>query len=194
MKNALKMLPLMLIGLLAIPQGAHAHWIGGYGLESGLTHPLLGLDHLLAMVAVGVISTQITPNKIWRLPALFLSFIMMGGLLAMNRVGIPFVETGIALSVLFLGVFIALDQRISGRWAAVCVALFALFHGQAHGIEMPMLAHPALYATGFVLSTALLHLVGVWIGRLFRTTEFTLATLRYAGLSMSFIGLTYLFL
>lgn len=93
-----------------------------------------------------------------------MTFVVIGALLAMGGMAMPIVETGIALSVLFLGVFIALSKNIPINLAVICVALFAIFHGHVHGYELPVIASPTLYATGFVLSTTLLHIIGVLIG------------------------------
>lgn len=192
MKAIKKLLPIFLISLFIIPQGAHAHLIGGIGLASGVTHPLFGLDHLLAMVAVGIVSTQIGDKAIWKVPATFVSFMLVGGLLAIIGVGMPMVETGIALSVLLLGALIALDKRIPEGGAMLCVAVFALFHGHAHGTEMPSIVHPTLYVIGFVLSTAVLHITGVLIGHYARKKNPALSALRYAGVGMSMAGFVFL--
>jgi len=193
MKHIIKITPLLLLALFASPEAAHAHLIGGNGLASGITHPLLGLDHLLAMIAVGIISMQIGGNAIWKVPATFVSFMVVGVLLAIGGLGMPIAETGIALSVLFLGISIAFAKNIPINWAMLCVALFAIFHGHAHGEELPVIASPALYATGFVLSTTLLHITGVLIGHYARKTRLTLGMLRYAGAGISMMGLLFLF-
>lgn len=188
MKTLKRILPILIMGLFALPQGAHAHLIGGNGLVSGVTHPLFGMDHLMAMVAVGIISTQIGSKTIWKVPATFVLFMVVGGLLAISGISLPMVEIGIALSVLLLGIFIAFAKNIPANLAILCVALFAIFHGHAHGTEMPAIAHPALYASGFIASTALLHITGVLIGHYARKTRFTLEVLRYAGVGMSMFG------
>lgn len=192
-KSSLKLLLFLVIILFIFPSPAHAHLIGGNGGSSGLTHPLLGLDHLLAMVAVGIISTQIGGQKgIWVVPSTFVSFMIAGGLMAILGIGLPFVETAIALSVLVLGIAIALSKKILLPWAIICVALFAIFHGHAHGEEIPAIANPALYTAGFVLSTTLLHISGVFIGQHARRTKFSLKMLRYSGVAISLAGLFFL--
>lgn len=193
MQKFKKLLPILAFSLLIAPRGAHAHLIGGSGFASGATHPLFGPDHLLAMVAVGVISTQISGKAIWKVPTAFVLSMIVGGFLAIFGIGMPMVEMGIALSVLLLGILIALDKRIPEGWAMLCVAIFALFHGHAHGTEMPLIAHPALYAGGFVLSTAALHTAGVLVGHYARKTNLTLVTLRYAGVGMAMMGFVFLF-
>lgn len=193
MKPNLKIFPLLLLALFGIPDAAHAHLISGNGLASGITHPLLGLDHLLAMVAVGIISTQIGGKAVWKVPVTFVSFMVIGGLLAIGGLTLPFSESGVALSILFFGIIIALAKKIPINWAVVSVALFAIFHGHTHGEEMPLIANPTLYATGFVLSTTVLHIMGVFMGRYSYKTPLTLKLLRSAGAAMSFAGFLFLF-
>jgi urease accessory protein len=192
MKKIAKFFYFLLIGLLILPQGAQAHLIGGNGLASGITHPLFGIDHLLAMIAVGIISTQIGGKAIWKVPATFIIFMVAGGIMAIKGLRVPFIETGIALSVLFFGTLIALSKKTAIRWTMACVAIFAVFHGYAHGTEMPTIAHPALYSVGFVLSTAVLHITGALIGHYAHKTKMTLTILRYAGAGMSMIGIGFL--
>lgn len=103
-------LPLV-VALFVLPSPAHAHLIGGYGISSGLTHPLFGLDHLLAMIAVGIISTQIGGKAIWQIPATFVLFMIVGGIFGISGLAVPFTEAGIAFSVLFLGAAIALPAK-----------------------------------------------------------------------------------
>jgi len=111
MRSSLNILPILLFALVSLPQVAHAHLIGGSGLASGLNHPLFGLDHLLTMIAAGIIVTQIGGKAVWKVPATFVSFMVMGGLLAITGFAMPIAETGIALSVLAFGVFIALYTK-----------------------------------------------------------------------------------
>lgn len=131
------------------------------GFVSGLTHPLLGLDHLLAMIAIGLWAAQQGGRALWAVPAAFVGAMLLGGGLALAGLSLPSVETGIAASVLVLGLLIATRRQ----WAVIAgmaiAAGFALFHGYAHGLEMPQAASPALYALGFVIATAFLHGVGI---------------------------------
>lgn len=178
--------------ILAVPLTVQAHLIGGAGLSSGLAHPLLGLDHLLAMLAVGVISAKIGGRAIIIVPTAFVSFMTLGGILAIAGIAFPAVETGIALSVLFFGAIIALSKSPSLKLAIVFVALFALFHGHAHGEEMPAIASPILYALGFVTSTAILHFSGALIGHYAKKTVFTANLLRFSGTLMAGTGMLFL--
>lgn len=134
------------------------------GLTAGLLHPVLGFDHLLAMVAVGLLSVQIGGRAVWTVPAAFVLVMAAGGLLGMQGVALPEVEGGIALSVFALGLVIAIGAAPPVWLAMVFVGFFALFHGHAHGAEIPRLADPAAYVGGFMLATAMLHLTGVGIG------------------------------
>ncbi|MFC1810396.1 HupE/UreJ family protein [Patescibacteria group bacterium] len=187
-----KLLFLFGLILLLIPQAALAHNIGGSGILSGITHPLLGLDHLLAMVAVGVISTQMGRKTIWKVPATFIVFMLIGGIIAILGLILPAVEIAIALSVLVLGVAIAFSKKIPGIWAMLFVALFAIFHGHAHGEEMPVIANAGLYAIGFISSTTLLHISGVLIGHYAKKTKLTIKLLQFAGAGVGTMGLIFL--
>ncbi len=172
---------------------AHAHGVQGGGLINGMMHPVFGVDHLLAMVAVGALSVQLGGRAIWAVPMAFVSVMLLGGLWGIK--GMPFfaVEQGIALSVLVLGVAIAFDKKIPIVLSMLCVGFFALFHGYAHGAEMPQLAQPALYALGFILATAFLHIVGIAIGEIAKSVRNGESLLRYAGAGVAGIGFAILF-
>ncbi|MFC1600081.1 HupE/UreJ family protein [Patescibacteria group bacterium] len=183
---------LALLALL-IPSTALAHNIGGSGALSGLTHPLFGLDHLLAMVAVGVISTVLGGKAVFKVPATFIGFMLIGGIIGMMGISLFGVEIAIALSVLLLGSAIALNKKIPNIWAMMFVAIFAIFHGHAHGAEMPLISNAALYAIGFISSTTILHITGVLIGHFAQKTQFTKGLLRFAGAGVGFMGFLFLF-
>lgn len=134
------------------------------GLISGFTHPILGWDHVIAMVAVGLWGAFLGKPAIWILPIVFPLVMAFGGALGVAGVPIPAVETGIALSGVVLGVLIALAVRAPLWIAAVIVGVFAIFHGHAHGTELPGAANPYAYAVGFVIGTGLLHLCGIALG------------------------------
>ena len=135
---------------------AWAHAVAG----SGLLHPLTGADHAVAMMAVGAWSAQMGGRAIWTVPSAFVLFMAVGGLLGFNLIDLPGVEVGIAASVLLLGLAIALRQRLPVLLAALAVAVFGVFHGYAHGYEMPVMADKWGYAGGFLFSTAMLHVAG----------------------------------
>ncbi|SUI91535.1 HupE/UreJ family protein [Shewanella morhuae] len=154
---------LLLLSLCGIaPVSAHEIHSGGF--MSGFNHPVLGFDHLLAMLSVGMLSTQLGGRAIWTVPLAFVVFMLFGGILGLYAVAVPFVEIGIALSVLLLGLAIAFDRQIPLLFAMTFVGVFAIFHGHAHGAEIPELASPVLYALGFLFGTAVIHLGGVMIG------------------------------
>lgn len=136
------------------------------GLLAGLTHPLTGLDHVLAMLAVGLWGAQLGAPAVWSLPIAFPLLMSVGAALGVLGVALPGVELGIALSALVLGVLVAGEVRPRLALAMTIVAGFALFHGHAHGTELPEGASGALYSVGFVVSTGALHGAGIALGLL----------------------------
>jgi urease accessory protein len=136
------------------------------GFKYGLIHPLTGFDHVLAMVAVGLWGAFLGAPLVYALPVVFPLLMVVGAVAGMLHVPLPPTELGIALSVLVLGLCIALAWRARSSIAVAIVALFALFHGHAHGIELPSATGPVGYAAGFVLATGLLHVAGISIGLL----------------------------
>ena len=161
---------LALFGLLAyvtILPVAEAHTFGsqGAGLIAGLTHPFVGLDHLLAMIAVGIWAGQLGGRAVWLIPLTFVSVMAAVATLASFGLLLPLMEPAIACSVLVLGLLIAGSVRLPTSVSALLVSLFAVFHGYAHGLELPQAASPILYGAGFVLATALLHGLGIGFAR-----------------------------
>jgi urease accessory protein len=157
---------LLAAALLAAPAFAHSGAGVAGGFAAGFMHPLSGLDHLLAMVAVGIWGAFLGRPLVWMLPVAFPLVMVVGGVLGIAGVPLPHVELGIAASVIVLGLAIAAAWR-APPWAAVAiVATFAIFHGHAHGTELPTAAAPEAYAAGFVISTGLLHVAGIGIGLL----------------------------
>ena len=157
---------LALFGLLAyvtILPVAEAHTFGsqGAGLMAGLTHPFVGLDHLLAMFAVGIWAGQLGGRAVWLIPLTFVSVMAAAATLASFGLLLPLMEPAIACSVLVLGLLIAGSVRLPTSVGVLLVSLFAVFHGYAHGLELPQAASPILYGAGFVLATALLHGLGI---------------------------------
>jgi len=136
------------------------------GFVHGFTHPVSGLDHVLAMVLVGVFAWQLGGRALWLVPTSFISVMAVGGALGVMGVLLPFVEAGIAFSVIILGAVVALGIRAPVAIAAGVVGLFAIFHGHAHGSEIPAAADGVAYAAGFVLATAALHVAGIALGYL----------------------------
>ena len=134
------------------------------GFIHGFGHPISGLDHILAMVMVGVFAWQLGGRALWLVPMTFLVIMSIGGALGIAGIGIPFVEIGIALSVVVLGAIVAFNVKAPIAAAMGLVGLFAIFHGHAHGAEIPEDAAGFVYATGFMIATALLHLAGITAG------------------------------
>ena len=157
------------VALLAFPSPLVAHEGGAAaGLLSGLLHPVSGLDHVLAMLAVGIWGAQMGPPAIWVLPVTFPMVMALGGMLSLVGVPVPGVEIGIGLSALLLGLMVALERRPDLRVAAVLVGFFAIFHGYAHGAELPEGQSGILYSIGFVVSTGTLHASGIGVGLIHR--------------------------
>jgi urease accessory protein len=177
--------------LLVLPGPVLAHEAGSLPLGSfigGLTHPVLGPDHFLAMVSVGILSAQIGGRAIWTVPATFVLVMALGGVLGMLEVPLSAVELGIAFSVLVLGIAIAADRRLPLALAMCAVGFFAVFHGYAHGAEMPTVAEPVRYAAGFMSGTAALHVLGVIIGDVPRHYAAGKLVLRLIGGGIAGIG------
>ena len=158
----MKLLPLLLL-LPATRVLAHE---GGAaeGLASGLLHPLSGPDHIVAMIAVGLWGAQLSAPAIWALPVAFPMVMALGGLAALLGVALPAVEIGIAVSAIVLGALVALQLRMPLAAALAVVAVFAVFHGHAHGAELFPGANAVAYSLGFVVATGLLHAVGIGLG------------------------------
>lgn len=157
------------LGALAIPgifSAALAHTGQEHlsGFRYGFFHPLGGLDHTLAMLAVGLWAAQHGGRAIWAVPLSFVGLMAVGGGLGIAGVAVPWVETGILVSVVFLGILVVLSAHFPLWASSVLVGIFAFFHGHAHGAEMPVSASGLEYALGFAIATALLHLGGIGLG------------------------------
>lgn len=161
----------MLVGAAATPACAHSGTGLAGGFVAGVLHPLSGPDHLLAMVSVGLWGAVLGRPLLVALPVIFPAMMAGGAMLGMFGAPVPPVELGIAFSVLMLGTAIALGLRPPVWLACVMVGVFALFHGYAHGRELPSAADPIGYSAGFVLSTGLLHVAGIAIGALHETAR-----------------------
>jgi urease accessory protein len=178
------------------PAMAFAH--PGHGENSGFIHgfmhPIAGLDHVLAMVTVGILAYQIGGRALWLVPTTFLAVMAAGGLLGVAGVSFYFVEPGIAASVIVLGLIVALAVKPPVTVAMALVALFAVFHGYAHGIEAPLDGSAALYGAGFMLATALLHAAGIAFGMLVGRIAATQGQLGYrlAGSAVALTGVVIL--
>jgi urease accessory protein len=184
-------LAVLLVLLAAGAAQAHTETAAANGFVAGLLHPLLGPDHLLAMVAVGIWGAALGAPLIWALPVVFPLLMVVGGVLGIAGVPMPMVETGIAVSVILLGLAILAAWRAPMAVALGLVALFGVLHGHAHGTELPTAASPAAYATGFVLCTGLLHLGGIALGLLHNMPRGA-AVLRGIGGAMAAAGVWFL--
>ena len=180
-----RVLPIVAI---AIPATVHAHL--GHGISdvsAGLMHPLLGADHLLAMVAVGLLGAQLGGRSRWAVPAAFVGSLAVGAVLGGAGLAVPALEHGVALSVLVLGAILAFALRLSLPVAAGLMAVCGLFHGAAHGVEMPADATGALYGAGFIAASIALHVAGVALGQSAIQTS-RASWVRYAGATVAVIA------
>lgn len=176
--------------LLAQPALAHTGADTG-GLTTGLLHPITGLDHVVAMLAVGLWGGILGPPALWRLPILFPLAMAVAGAAGAASIPLPGVEAGVALSGIVLGLMVLFAVRLP-LWVAMClVGVFAVFHGHAHGTELPVSANPLAYAVGFVTTTGLLHLAGIGIGMLGRWPAGKVVV-RAAGAAIALAGGAFL--
>lgn len=187
-------IPALAFLLWAMPSTASAHSEAGSvgGFISGFIHPLSGPDHIVAMVAVGLWGAFLGGQAMWTLPVVFPVVMALGGALGVVGVPLPGVETGIALSGIVLGLMVGLAARPPLWVAAGIVGFFAIFHGHAHGTELPAAANPMTFAVGFVVSTGLLHLSGVALGLLTQWPWGRIA-IRVGGAAIAAVGFGFLF-
>ncbi len=172
-RQAIQLQSFVLSTLFLIPFAVFAHTGVGEisGFSVGFIHPFSGWDHLLAMVAVGLWATQMKGRAIWVIPGVFVGVMTLGGLLGISGIRVPYPELGILVSVLVLGILIVMAMQLPLVASAVLIGLFALFHGHAHGAEMPLLSSGVTYSLGFALATALLHLSGIAVGLLLQKQQ-----------------------
>ena len=201
-----------IISFLLISSVTHAHtYTGMIGFYDGLSHPVLGFDHFLAMISIGIISAQIGGRAIWAIPSTFVLIMIVGGLIgiyaemnqllksaALNEIGQTFIladflylliEIGILVSVIVLGLAIAIEKKLPIGITMIFVGIFGFFHGSAHGLEMPWAANPFLFALGFATGTATLHIFGVIIGYFAIKTKLSIVILRMTGICFAGIGI-----
>jgi urease accessory protein len=176
--------------LIASPAVAHSGNAAG-GFIGGFAHPLFGPDHVAAMVAVGLWGAFLGAPAIWLLPILFPLVMAIGGMVAILGLALPGVETGIALSAVVLGLMVMLAVRPPMWIAAVLVGCFAIFHGHAHGAELPPGTDAVAFAAGFVVATGLLHIAGIGFGLLARWPAGRFAV-RAAGGLIALAGVGFL--
>ena len=180
----------ILVLSLMFPTLAFAHTGVGQttGFMHGFGHPVGGADHILAMVAVGLWAAQIGGRALWVVPCTFVSIMVLGGILGFSGVHAPFVEEGILVSILILGILIAGAFKLPLVYSSLLVGIFAIFHGHAHGAEMPESIGAASYAVGFALATAMLHLAGIGLGMLMKKINMQTVT-RFAGAAIAVSGI-----
>jgi len=175
------------------PVAAWAHVESGEagGFLSGMSHPVSGLDHVVAMIAVGLWGAQLGMPAIWILPVVFPMLMAIGGMLGLLGAPVPGVEVGIALSAVALGALVLGRVRLPLAAAMILVGFFAIFHGHAHGTELQPGENATLYSVGFVIATGLLHLVGIALGLLTRWPRGETAVRAGGGL-VTLAGLAFL--
>ena len=181
--------------LAAVASPAEAHVLGSTeGFVHGFAHPVSGLDHVLAMVAVGAWAAGRGGADLWRMPAAFVSMMLAGAVAAAAGLALPLGEIGIAGSLVMFGLVIGLGRHLHGAVGAALVGAFAVFHGQAHGVELESAADPVAFAVGFMLATTSLHLAGIGLGlaALRSRTRLAFAGLRAAGALVAVVGATLL--
>jgi len=175
----------------ATPVFAHVQQGQAAGYLTGLSHPISGLDHVLAMIAVGLWGAQLGRPAVWILPVTFPMMMAFGAFLGLAGIPLPGVEIGIALSAVLLGIMVAGELKPSLLIAAVIVAFFAVFHGHAHGTELPAGQSGLMYSIGFVMATGGLHGVGIAIG-LIHKWQAGKVLLRVSGLVVALAGIGFL--
>lgn len=182
----------VLLTIASLPAWAHTESGQASGFIAGLLHPISGLDHVLAMVAVGLWGAQLGNPALWMLPVAFPLVMAFGGFLGLISVPLPRIEVGIALSGVMLGLAVATKLQPPLWVATLLVAVFAIFHGHAHGTELPEGASGLTYSLGFVMATGLLHASGITIGLLQRWPQGKIAV-RWLGGAVSFGGAYFLY-
>ncbi|WP_210495936.1 HupE/UreJ family protein [Microvirga antarctica] len=183
-----RVVAVLIASLLASPALAHTGVGTTSDLTSGFLHPIGGLDHVLAMVAAGLFASVLGGRARWALPATFVAMMILGGTLGFAGLSLPGVEGWISLSVVVLGLVVMVGKAWPIGAAAGMVGGFAIFHGYAHGAEMPVAAGAGLYTLGFVAATALLHAVGVGAG----IASSRPSVVRLAGAAVAVAGLAIL--
>lgn len=182
----------LLLWGLCTTAGAHTAEGSAGGFASGFLHPVGGLDHIVAMVAVGLWGAVMGGRAMWSLPVVFPMVMALGGAMGVMGVPLPQVETGIAVSGIVLGLMVAFAVKPPLWVAAALVGMFAVFHGHAHGTELPAAANAMTYAVGFVIATGLLHLCGILFGLLLRW-PWGMVTVRAGGAAIACVGAAFLF-
>jgi urease accessory protein len=183
----------LVIGIVLAPSSAWAHGVNTIkgGILEGLVHPISGPDHVVAMVAVGLWGAVLGPPALWVLPVAFPMVMAFGGLLGFLGIQIPGVEIGIALSAIVMGIMVAIECKPALWISAVIVSIFAIFHGYAHGSELPTGSNALQFSMGFVITTGILHLIGILLGEARRKPR-GIAVVKISGGSIALTGIYFL--
>lgn len=189
-KLSMHLLLTAICAICLLPVSALAHTGAGQsaGFSAGFIHPAGGTDHLLAMLAVGLWAAQMGGRAAWAVPGAFVGMMLAGGVLGMSGVHVPYLEAGIMVSVLVLGVLIAGAFKLPLAISGMLAGIFAVFHGHAHGAEMPIAVGAVAYGAGFALTTALLHAAGILAGTGLRKLNIEKIT-RFAGGAIALGGI-----
>ncbi len=186
-----KLLITVLLSIIATPALAHTDAGAVEGFTAGFHHPWYGLDHLLAMVAVGMLASLKGSKAIWMIPLIFVGMMAAGGVMGVAGLTVPFIELGIIGSIIIFGLLITVNANLATPVIAVIAGFFAIMHGHAHGTEMPVNALGLTYGFGFMLATAMLHGVGIGIGLTASRPAFRTAV-RAGGAAICAAGLFFL--
>ena len=189
-KIMMNILFLLLLSTIIVAHGNEVNPIIGF--MYGFKHPILGLDHLLAMLCVGMISSRIGKKAIWQVPSCFVIVMAVGCVIGYINHSIPLFEFIIALSVIVFGLLFLFPRFLSLRFTLLVVAIFAVVHGMAHGREMPAAISPIIYTLGFLTSTTIIHVVGVLLGEISLRIPRSVLVVRMTGLVLVFAGLSIL--
>ncbi|MGL6261080.1 HupE/UreJ family protein [Vibrio sp. WXL103] len=180
---------LLALFILLVSSPAHAHIrVMDAGFFDGIMHPVIGVDHFMAMLSVGIISARLGGKYIWSLPGCFMLAMVCGAAFAMGGVRLILIDFAIAMSVLILGIAIFTSYKPAVIIGALGTCFFGVFHGYAHGSEIPRLGNPEAFISGFLVGTALIHLGGVLLGKLAESKQGFREYLNYAGAAFAGIG------
>lgn len=190
MRSFVRLLVLAVFVLCPVAASAHVGIGDTHGLARGFGHPFSGLDHILAMLAVGMLAAHLGGRALWLVPLAFVGVMALAGLAGAAAINVPFVETGIGLSVVVLGLAVALRLNLPTAAAMVLAGFFAIFHGHAHGAEMPATASGLAYGAGFLCATCILHVAGLYIGITTKRlgAAYAAHAARFAGTTMTLAG------
>ncbi|HHI4974474.1 HupE/UreJ family protein [Vibrio parahaemolyticus] len=172
---------------------AHPGYIGSHGLKSGVMHPLTGLDHMSVMIGVGLLASLFGGKNRWTMPLSFIAFMVIGGVMGISSLVVPGVETFIALSVVMMGVMLLRGANMPQKMATTLIMAFAVFHGMAHGAEMPINGQAISYFSGFIVATAGLHIAGIALGEMVMRFAASKRLTKLAGAAIALLGGSFLF-